>query len=182
MTEYRYELKIPKERVAVLIGKAGSMKKELETSTKTKLDIDSEEGDVFVKGEEALGLFLAREIIQAIGRGFNPEIALLLTKPDYVLEVIDIKEFIGTSKDSGIRLKGRVIGREGKSRKLIEELSECYVSVFGKTIAIIGTADHALIAKQAVESLLKGSTHANVYKFLERKRRDIKRNEVLGNV
>ena len=73
MTEYRYELKIPKERVAVLIGKAGSMKKELETSTKTKLDIDSEEGDVFVKGEEALGLFLAREIIQAIGRGFHPQ-------------------------------------------------------------------------------------------------------------
>ena len=36
MDEYRYELKIPKERVAVLIGKDGSIKKEIEKNTKTK--------------------------------------------------------------------------------------------------------------------------------------------------
>ena len=174
MQEYRYELKVPKDRVAVLIGKKGEVKQRIEEETKTKLDIDSKEGDIFVSGREALGLYAAREIIKAIGRGFNPEIAELLLKPDYVLEIIDVRDYAGRSKDSALRLKGRVIGTEGKSRKLIEELSESYISVYGKTICIIGTAEYALIAKQAVESLLKGSTHENVYKFLEKKRREMK--------
>ena len=179
MVEYSYELKVPKNRVAVIIGREGSVKKEIEESTSTKLDIDSKEGDVFVSGEDALGLYTAREIIKAIGRGFNPEIAKLLLKPDYIFEVVDLREYAAKSKDVLLRLKGRVIGKEGKSRRIIEELAECNISVFGKTISIIGLPESAVIARQAVESLLRGSTHANVYKFLERRRREMKRKAIM---
>lgn len=179
MVEYSYELKVPKNRVAVIIGKEGSVKKEIEETTKTKLNIDSKEGDVFVSGEDALGLYTAREIIRAIGRGFNPEVAKLLLKPDYVFEVVDLSEYVGKSKDAMLRLKGRVIGREGKSRKLIEELTECRISVFGKTISIIGQPEPAYSARQAIESLLRGSTHANVYKWLEKRRRETKRRAIM---
>ncbi len=180
MVEYSYELKVPKNRVAVIIGKEGSVKKDIEESTKTKLNIDSKEGDVFVSGEDALGLYTAREIIKAIGRGFNPDIAKLLLKSDYVLEVVDVSEYVGKSKEAMMRLKGRVIGKEGKSRRLIEELAECSISVFGKTISIIGLPESVSNARQAVESLLRGSTHANVYKWLERRRRELKRRAVMG--
>jgi len=176
--EYSYELKVPKNRVAVLIGKEGSVKKDLEESTKTKLNIDSKEGDVFVSGEDALGLYTAREIIKAIGRGFNPDIAKLLLKSDYIFEVVDLSEFI-KSKTAMLRLKGRVIGKEGKSRRLIEELTECSISVFGKTISIIGQPESAANARQAVESLLRGSRHANVYKWLEKRRRELKRRAIM---
>ena len=176
--EYSYELKIPKNRVAVLIGKEGSVKKDLEESTKTKLNIDSKEGDVFVSGEDALGLYTAREVIKAIGRGFNPDIAKLLLKSDYIFEVVDLSEFV-KSQTAMLRLKGRVIGKEGKSRRLIEELTECNISVFGKTISIIGQPESAANARQAVESLLRGSKHANVYKWLEKKRRDFKRRAIM---
>lgn len=179
MVEYSYELKVPKNRVAVIIGKEGSVKKEIEETTKTKLSIDSKEGDIFVSGEDALGLYTAREIIKAISRGFNPDIAKLLLKPDYVFEVIDVSEYVGKSKEAMVRLKGRVIGKEGKSRRLIEELTECNISVFGKTISIIGLPESAAIARQAVESLLRGSTHANVYKWLERRRRELKRRAIM---
>ena len=179
MTEYSYELKVPKNRVAVIIGKEGTVKKDLEEATGTKLNIDSKEGDVFVSGEDALGLYTAREIIRAIGRGFNPEIAMLLLKPDYIFEVIDLKEFVGKSKDVMLRLKGRVIGKEGKSRRLIEELTECNISVFGKTISVIGLPEPAANARYAVESLLRGSTHANVYKWLEKRRKDMRRREIM---
>ena len=80
MTGYSYELKIPQERVAVLIGKNGQVKKEIETDTKTQIKIDSLEGDIFVYGNDALGLYTAREVIRSIGRGFNPEISKLLWK------------------------------------------------------------------------------------------------------
>ena len=178
MEEYSYELKIPRERVAVLIGKEGEMKKNIEADTNTRIKVDSREGDVFVYGRDALGLYTCREVIRSIGRGFNPEIAKLLLKQDYVFEVISLNDYTGKSKNTLLRLKGRVIGREGKSRRLIEELSEAYVSVYGKTIGIIGLPESASMAKNAIESLLKGSTHANVYKLLEKRRRELKRRKI----
>lgn len=182
MIGYSYELKIPQERVAVLIGKNGEVKKSIESDTKTQIKIDSQEGDIFIYGKDALGLYSAREIIRSIGRGFNPEIAKLLLKQDYVFEVINLNEHTGKSKNTLLRLKGRVIGKDGRSRKLIEELSEAYISVYGKSISIIGTAESASLAKRAVEALLKGSTHANVYKWLENKRREMKRKRAMEMV
>ena len=182
MASYSYELKIPQERVAVLIGKNGEVKKTIEDDTKTKLDINSKEGDVFISGSDALGLYTCREVVRAIGRGFNPEITKLLLKQDYVFEMIDLTEYTGKSKSTMLRLKGRVIGKEGRSRKLIEELSESYISVYGKSIGIIGTAEPVAMAKRAVEALLKGSTHASVYKWLEQKRREIKRKNAMEMV
>lgn len=180
MTEYLYELRIPKDRIAVLIGKEGKIKKEIETETKTKINVDSKEGDVFISGEDALGLYSCREVIRAIGRGFNPDISKLLLKSDYCFELIDLKECAGKSKDNLLRIKGRVIGSEGKTRRLIEELSEAHVCVYGKTIGIIGLPESTSIAREAVEKLLRGSPHSTVYKFLEKKRRDMKRARLLG--
>jgi ribosomal RNA assembly protein len=180
--DFVYELKIPKERVAVLIGKEGSVKEDIESSTKTKIKVDSIERDVFISGEDGLGMYNAKEVIIAVGRGFNPETALLLLKPDYVFEMVDISDYARKSKGSLMRLKGRIIGTEGKCRRIIEELSECYISVFGKTVAIIGTNSSASIARHAIESLLTGSTHANVYKWLEKRRRELKRNQILDGI
>lgn len=176
MAEYLYDTKIPKERIAVLIGKEGITKKQIESATNIKLKIDSKEGDVFLEGEDALGLYSAREVVKAIGRGFNPDIALLLLKQDYMFEMINMLDYV-KSKNHMIRLKGRVIGAEGRSRKTIEELTETYISVYGKTIGIIGFSENVAIAKKAVESLLSGSPHSSVYKWLERRRGNMKRKD-----
>ena len=179
MAQYSHELKIPKERVAVLIGKKGETKKELEELTKSKITVDSKDGDVFIDGDDALSLFSVREVIKAVGRGFNPEVAFLTLKPDYVFELVNINDFAKTKNDS-IRLKGRVIGSEGKSRNHVEELTETNISVYGKTIGIIGLQENVALARRAIESLLSGSPHANVYNWLEKQRRILKRQEILG--
>ena len=179
MTNYCHDLKIPKERIAVLIGTEGQTRDLIEKNTDTKITVNSHEGDVHVEGADAIRLFTSREIIKAIGRGFNPEIALQLNKSDYCFELISIMDFAKTKKDV-IRLKGRVIGSEGKSRKAIETLCEVSISVYGKTVGIIGEAQRVGIARRAIESLLSGSPHANVYKWLEKQRRDIKKIELLG--
>ena len=176
--EYSYEIKVPKERVAVLIGKSGATKRLLEKSTNTKMDIDSEEGDIFIKGQDTLNLYQTREIVIAIGRGFSPETALLLQNEEYVFEPLNLKEYMRNKNDLN-RLRGRVIGREGKSRKLIEELTETFISVYGKTISIIGDAENVGIARRAIISLLQGSPHGKVYNWLERQRRELKRRQVL---
>ena len=171
--EFSHEVKIPHERVAVLIGKDGDIKKRLEEKTQTKLDIDSENGDVLIQGDDGLNIFDAKEVVLAIGRGFNPNIAFLLLKGDYVFEIINIKDFTN-SKKGVLRLKGRVIGAEGRSRKVIEDLTETNISVYGKTISIIGQPESAMSTKQAVVWLLEGKPHSAVYKWLERKRKTIR--------
>jgi ribosomal RNA assembly protein len=179
MAEFSYQVKIPKDRIAVLIGKKGEVKKQLEENTNTKINVDSKEGEVSVSGEDAIMLYTTRDLIRAIARGFNPEIASLLLKQDYGLEIINLPDFDNPSQLQ--RIKGRVIGKEGRSREIIEEHTETYVSVYGKTISLIGLTENVSVARRAVEMLVKGSPHSNVYRWLERMRRELKRRHYEDN-
>ncbi len=172
MTSYKHDLKIPKERIGVLVGKKGEVKKCIESATKTRIEVDSEEGDVIIFGDEPVVLYTTCEIVKAIGRGFNPELAQLLLKQDYALEIINLADYV-KARNHFARLKGRVIGENGKTRKFIEDMTDSNVSVYGKTISIIGGVDKIHLARRAIESLLLGSSHANVYKWLEKQRKKI---------
>jgi ribosomal RNA assembly protein len=174
--EYSYSLKIPIERVAALIGTGGATKNEIAAETGCKLNIDSKEGEVEISSNDSIKLYTAREIIKAIGRGFNPKIALSLLKPDYVFDIIELRQIMKSVAQMQ-RLKGRVIGEGGKARSTIEGLTDTSISVYGKTIAIIGEASNVATAKRAIESLLSGSNHSSVYNWLEKHRRMSKADE-----
>ena len=170
--EFSYELKVPEERVAVLIGTDGTTKKQIEEQTGCSLDI-SKEGDVTIMGEDGMQLYTTKDIVKAIGRGFNPRIALLLLKPDYAFELIDMTDITGKSKNDLLRVKGRVIGKGGKSREEIERLTDTNITVYGKTVGMIGEVAQVTAARQAIAMLLKGSMHKTVYHFLERKKKEM---------
>ncbi|MBR9676830.1 RNA-processing protein [Candidatus Woesearchaeota archaeon] len=165
--EFIHEVKIPKDRVAVLIGTKGKIKKELEDATNSKLYIDSKEGDIQIKGDDGIKLYICQEIVKAIGRGFNPETAMLLLKQDYIFEIVNLADY-SDKKNQLMRVKGRVIGTEGKSRKTIETLTGAQICVYGKTIGLIGQAEEVTSARRAIESLVAGSPHATVYRWLEK--------------
>jgi ribosomal RNA assembly protein len=179
MDDFQYEIKVPKERIAVIIGEKGEKKRALEDALSVKIDIDSDEGDVILRGKDAVALFTAREVIKAIARGFNPDIARMLLKTDYMLEIINVSDY-AKSKDQMIRLKGRVIGENGKSRNTIEELAEVSISVYGKTISIVGQTENVTAAKRAIDALLTGAPHSTVFRLLEKLRRDMKRKDLEG--
>lgn len=173
--EFRQEMKIPKDRVGALIGKKGEIKKYIEQKANLKLEIDSNTGDVALIGEDSIALYETKNIISAIGRGFAPETAFQLFNESNVLELIDINDYSGKSQKKLERLKGRVIGSGGKARKMVEDMTETNISVYGKTIGIIGEIERANMARRAVEQLLAGSPHGSVYKWLENKRREMHR-------
>lgn len=170
---YSYEIRIPKERIAVLIGDKGKTKRKIENETKSNLHIDSQDGLVTVEGADAIALMDAREIIKAIARGFNPKIALLLLKQDYSFELVDMSQ-LSRNKNDMHRIKGRIIGADGKGRKTIEDLTETYITVYGKTVGIIGEIAGVSLAKRALSMIIQGSPHSVAFGFLERQRKRMK--------
>ena len=137
-------------------------------STQDYEHMKDELGDVFIEGE-SMDVFNSLNIIKAIGRGFNPDIALKLLSEDYVLEVIPIEDFSRNKKDL-IRIRSRLIGTEGKARKSIESLTNTSIVVYGKTVGIIGKIDNVMLARQAIINLSQGSKHGNVYLYLEKQK------------
>lgn len=163
---YESEIKIPVERVPVLIGKNGQTKKRLQLRTKTKIVV-SKEGEVLVASEDNMNIFNVLPIIRAIGRGFNPDIAFVLLNEEYVLEIIPLSEYAKHSKKHAVRLKARLIGREGKARVQVERMTNTRIVIYGKTVGIIGKVDDVVVAKGAVIKLLQGAPHGNTYKYIE---------------
>ena len=165
-------LKIPKERVNVLIGEGGETKRDIERLTKTKITV--EDTSVSVEGD-GVSEWIARDVVKAVGRGFSPEKALTLLSDENMLLVIDLTDHVSDSDRALTRFKGRIIGRDGKTRKVIEELTGCYLSVYGKTVSLVGSYDGVEVAKDAVLRILDGAPHSSVYRFLEKNRRKIPR-------
>ena len=173
-------LKIPKERVGALIGPEGKTKKSIEEKLSVELQIESETGAVTIMLAENANdpslLFKAKDVVTAIGRGFSPEHAFrLIRDEEAILDVIDLRTIFGRSESDIKRIKGRIIGMNGKTRKIIEELTDANICVYGHTVSIIGNIDQAQAAREAIQMLINGSQHSTVYRFLHRKRRELKK-------
>lgn len=154
-------VKIPEERIPVVIGTKGSTKRLLEKKTKTKLIIEEE---IIIEGE-SLEVMTAENIVKAIGRGFSPVHALILLDEENTLVIIELPK----NEQSQRRIKSRLIGTRGKSRKNIERLTDTFISVYGKSVAVIGKYQNVQLAEEAINKIVKGFSHRAVYEFLEGK-------------
>jgi ribosomal RNA assembly protein len=155
------------------------MKKLIEEKSKTLLEIDSESGTVTIESsEDPLMVMRVSDLVRAIGRGFSPERALVILDDEMLmLDVMDLSKMVGTKSDMA-RLKGRIIGKDGKTREIMEKLSGSKVSVYGKTIALLGYPEQIRVARAAIEMLLDGAPHGNVYSFLEKKHQELAKEEL----
>ena len=166
-------VKVPDDRIGVLIGAGGETMREIEQRAEVRLDIDSETGNVRVEkvGDPVTGL-KGPDIVKAIGRGFAPEEAMRLLDDELMLfEIIDI-DAASRNRNDLRRHKGRLIGEDGRTRELMEELTGANVVIYGSTMGVIGMPTQVDIVRSAAEMLLDGAPHGAVYSFLERKRRE----------
>ena len=165
------ELRIPEERVGVLIGEGGETKERIEEDTDTELEI--EDNNVRIEGG-ALDEMTSHKMVKSIGRGFNPKKAFKLAQENYEYHHLDISKFADT-QNAQERLKGRVIGRDGEAREHIQKMTETEISVYGKTVGFIGPIRNIEIAQEAVKMLLNGRSHSTVYDYLEKNQSKIRR-------
>jgi len=165
------EVRIPEDRVGVLIGEGGETKNRIEEDTQCELEIN--DNHVKIEGEP-LEEMTAQKIVKAIGRGFNPVKAFKLAEENFEYHQLDIGKFADTP-NSQERLKGRVIGRDGEARKHVEKMTETDISVYGKTVGFIGHLENIQISQEAVKMLLNGRSHATTYDYLEKNQGRIRR-------
>lgn len=164
-------VRIPKDRVGALIGEGGETKELIERRAGVRLDIDSE-GEVNIRDNpnDPLAALKVMDLVKAIGRGFAPHRAMRLLDEDEYLEIVEIGDFVGKKSDKLGRMRSRLIGTNGKTRRIIEDLTGANMSIYGSTVALIGNSVQLPVAKKAVEMILRGSEHATVYRYLERSR------------
>jgi ribosomal RNA assembly protein len=168
-------VKVPDDRIGVLIGRGGETMREIEERAEVRLDIDSESGNVRIEtiGDPVTAL-KGPDIVKAIGRGFTPEDALELLEDEMMMfEIIDI-DAAARNKNDLRRQKGRLIGEDGRTRELMEELTGASVAIYGSTLGVIGGPQQVEAVREAAEMILDGAPHGSVYSFLERKRNELK--------
>ncbi len=163
--------KIAEDRIGVLIGKDGEIKKKTEEKTHTKILVTGTE--VTISGSPYYEM-LAENVVDAISLGFSPEKALLLTKDymDYTYE------FIPLSEKKFLPVRGRIIGTNRSVLNTIEKISECYVCVGKEGIGIIGDYEDVEDVKEAILMLINHRKSGTVYGFLNKRKKQRKDKEM----
>jgi ribosomal RNA assembly protein len=154
---------LTEERAKMLRNKEEWVEK-IEKLSNCKISLEDQE--VTIEGNDPLTVLRVKEVFRALNRGFDLNTALYLLDESYFLDIIDVKDY-GKSRERQIQLKGRVIGKGGSIKKMIEEKTGTKICVHGKTISIIGKWENLQVARKAIEMLLEGKMHSSVQKFLE---------------
>src|SRR5262245_42623658 len=95
-------------------------KTELEKRLKIKISVKGK--SVRIEGE-ALDEYEAARVFEAMEFGFSSKRALTLLSEDIVFRKIPIKNF--TRRKNLKEVRGRIIGKEGKTKRTIENIASC---------------------------------------------------------
>lgn len=153
--------KIICDKIIRIIKSKGNLEKELNVT----IEINGKE--IYISGEPEEE-YIAEKVIEALDFGFPFFNALEIKKEDILFEILNIKEC--TPKKNFERIRGRIIGKDGKTLKTISSLSDCHVELSGNKLGIIGNAENIRTIEEACKLLIKGSKQANVYAYLEKHR------------
>lgn len=174
-------VKIPQDRIGVLIGEGGETLRDIEDRADIRLNVDSQNGTVEIDKQgdaDPVRALKGPDIVKAIGRGFAPEDALTLLEDEMMMfELVDIDAATRNKRDLK-RQKGRLIGEDGRTRELMEELTGAAVVIYGTTLGVIGTPEQVEAVRRAAEMILDGAPHGAVYAHLEDAHNEIKRQEM----
>jgi len=96
----------------------------------------------------------------------------MLLNPEQTFYLISLRELDLTDKTI-TRIKGRIIGEDGRIKLAIEESTDSFVSVYGSTIGIISNVETVHYAKEAISMIINGSQHSSVLAYLSKAKREI---------
>jgi rRNA processing protein Krr1/Pno1 len=146
------------------ISQVVKSKKRLERLLNVKITIKNNEISVEGVPEDE---YTAEKVIDAINFGFPISTALLIKTEDFLFEILDIKTY--THRKDFKTIRARIIGKEGKTLKTLNTLTECNFELKDNDVGIIGSPECIKNAQDAIILIVQGSKQANVYAFLEKR-------------
>jgi len=156
----------------------------IEEEFRVKVIVDDNRNEVTIIPSDNTNfdqLMKAKSIIEAISYGFDYDDAQNLRNDDYALEVIDLRDYV-SDKDKANhinRIKSRIIGEDGRAKRVLQELTDTKIAIGDKYIAILGPYENVRTARDALEMLIKGRQHSTVYKWIQNWRREIRYRELV---
>lgn len=160
---------IPDEMIGRVIGKNGKTKSELEKALEVKIFI--KDGVATIRGKDSLKVLKAEEVVKALAFGFPHDDAKRLLEENNEFMSFDIEKAVPPAHLK--RFIGRIIGEKGKSKIRLQELTGVTLYVTKEKVAGIGSPMHLQVLKEALERLIEGATHANVYTHIEARMADL---------
>ena len=94
---------------------------------------------------------------------------MLLAKGDFTMSVLMLRELFGKNEKAISQKKARIIGRQGKVRSRIEKDTGAHISVYGNTIAMIGSYDETENAEFTIQKILDGASIKTAFELLKEK-------------
>lgn len=110
--------------------------------------------------------YIAEKVIDALNLGFEYSVAIQIKEEDFVLEILNIKDYTKRHNLSSIR--ARIIGTKRKTLSTLSQLTDCEFELKDNQVAIIGPAESIENAQTAIISIIQGAKQSNAYKFLEK--------------
>jgi ribosomal RNA assembly protein len=138
-------------------------KKRLEEILNITIKINGKE--ININGT-AINEFEATKVIDALNFGFSFSSAVSIKKENKLFEILNIKDY--TNKSNLERIRGRIIGKNGKALKTLSDLTNCNLELKNNEIGIIGEPENLKRTIEALIEIIQGSKHSNVYKGLEK--------------
>jgi len=157
------EIYIPEERVRLL--KSDDLITKIEKKFNCKINI-IDKNLVRIIAEDAVEEFLLKDVVFAFGRGFKLSTAEKIIDNNEYFFQIDLGN-IFNKKEQIQRIKSRIIGKNGKTKLYIEEVSGAELSIYGDTVSFIGSEKSIEEAKTAVNAIINGKMHRTAYRYME---------------
>ncbi len=105
-------------------------------------------------------------VLDAINIGFSAKKALSLKEESKIFRVLNIKNI--TRKKNLEEVRARVIGSKGKTKRTLENISNCEIVIKGNEMGIIGEAESIENTITGISNLIRGTKEANTYRYLEK--------------
>ena len=169
-------LKVPDDSISFFEKETLSS---LSEETGAEIQFNKKDQNIQVEHAESVKEIDVLEVLKAIFMGFDYTNAMkLFRNPMTRLEVINIKDKTRNYKEFR-RQKGRVIGENGKAKRVMSDLTDASIEVYNDKVGIVGEINDAIKAREAVMKILNGSPHSHVYNSLEKYKRKKNRRKLM---
>lgn len=142
-------------------------KKQLEKSLNLKISNRGKE--VYIEGN-AEDEYIGEKVLEAINFGFPISHALAIKQKELLFEIINIKDY--TKRKDLERIRGRIIGTQGKTLQTISQVGDCFLEIKDNEVGIITSPENIKTIQESIINLIQGSKTSNVYKRLEKSKPD----------